>query len=73
MAVACVRISSEGSSDLLADGGMVTFALDGQRELGEVSAADDATELALGFEHAGGGPARAHHSAPAPSLNNLDT
>jgi hypothetical protein len=32
-------------------------ALDGQSEVGEVLGADDLAELALGFEHAGGGPA----------------
>ncbi|MEA2495260.1 MAG: hypothetical protein QOJ29_3171 [Thermoleophilaceae bacterium] len=30
------------------------------RECGEVLVADDLAERALGFEHAGGGPAQAH-------------
>jgi len=35
-------------------------ALDGEGELGEVGVADDAAELAFGFEHSGGGPAQGH-------------
>jgi len=35
-------------------------ALDGEGELGEVLDADDLAELALGFEHAGRGPAQTH-------------
>ena len=35
-------------------------AFDGEGELGEVGVADDAAELAFGFEHAGGGPAQRH-------------
>ena len=34
--------------------------LDGDDELGEVAVADDPSELLLGDEHAGGGPALAH-------------
>jgi hypothetical protein len=39
-------------------GGEVAF--DGDGELGEVGVADDLAELALGFEHPGGGPPEAH-------------
>jgi hypothetical protein len=36
------------------------IALDRDGQLGEVAVADDAPELALGFEHSDGGPAQAH-------------
>jgi hypothetical protein len=38
------------------DPGALDVAFDGNGELGDVGVADDAAELALGFEHAGGGP-----------------
>jgi hypothetical protein len=41
---------------------MVQLTFEGERELGEVGMADDVTELALSFEHPGGGPREAHIS-----------
>src|SRR4051812_50187029 len=43
--------------------GLERVTLDGDDELGEVAVADDASELLLGDEHAGGGPALAHVAA----------
>jgi hypothetical protein len=48
--------------------GVGEVAFDGERELGEVGVADDAAELALGFEHPGGGPAQ-RHVAVLPALD----
>src|ERR1019366_7538629 len=48
LAVAVVRSNEDG------------VTLDRDHELGEVSVADDPSELLLGLEHAGGGPALAH-------------
>src|SRR5437588_5429086 len=54
-------LSGEGSGHLLGRGGVsVQLTFDCERESGEIGVADDATELALGFEHPGGGPAQAH-------------
>src|SRR6266545_7579140 len=46
----------------------VELALGGESELGEVAVADDAAELPLGFEHAGGRPSECH-LARAPVLD----
>ena len=55
------RSDGNGPGDLLTGvvlrGGEKGVALDGDDELGEVAVADDAPELLLGDEHAGGGPA----------------
>ena len=45
---------------MLFGGGVDGVALDGDDEVGEVAVADDASELLLGDEHPGGGPALAH-------------
>src|SRR5215208_2112656 len=61
------RVSGRGRRVGGAFGGDV--ALDGDGELGEVWVTDDAPELVLGFEHAGGGPAQAHVAVlPAPDV-----
>src|SRR4051812_49927948 len=41
-------------------GGVKGVTLDGDHERGEILVADDPSELLLGDEHAGGGPALAH-------------
>jgi hypothetical protein len=53
-------LSGEGSGHLRGGGVSVNLALDGVGEASEVGVSDDAAELALGFEHPGGGPAQAH-------------
>jgi hypothetical protein len=50
-------VSDSGRVSLSGPGGV---ALDRDDELGEVAVADDPSELLLGDEHAGGGPALAH-------------
>src|SRR5438552_18239862 len=67
-----VRSNGNGLGDLLvvevngSDAEGVTLDCDDER--GEVAVADDASELLLGDEHAGGGPALAH-VAVAPALH----
>ena len=59
VAASRVNYSCEGDGHLRGRLGLELF-LDDEGELGEVGVADDAAELALGFEHPGGCPAQAH-------------
>ncbi len=51
--------ADEGSGllDCVSDGEWSDLCFDGERELGEVGVTDDPSELSLGLEHPGGGPA----------------
>ena len=50
-------VSVSVSNRLVVGGSTAGVAFDRDDQLGEVAVADDAPELPLGFQHAGGGPA----------------
>jgi hypothetical protein len=68
--VAASSVGIEGGVSVGVRTGAGGLAFDGERELGRVAVSDDAPELALGLEHAGGGPAQAH-LAGLPALDRV--